>query len=314
MIVCFGVLVADVVAKPVDVLPQRGTLELIERLELHIGGNAANSAGALAKLGLPVQLVGKVGDDSFGDFMTTALTTLGVDTRAVARDPHAPTSTSLVTVHTDGERSFLHAPGANATLSAEDVDWDALSGTRFFHVAGLQLLPRLEGEGIAQVLMEAKKRGMVTMLDTVMNPRSAGWAGLAPALSYLDWFVPSLDEIHQLCGKAMVPEQIAACRAVNPALNMVIKVGSEGCWVAESGKEPVRVPGIPNVTVVDTLGAGDSWCGGFLAGLSRGMAPIEAATLANKVGAACVQVLGATTGIPRLERLGYDKMGSDDSA
>ncbi|WP_309707787.1 carbohydrate kinase family protein [Armatimonas sp.] len=303
MIACLGILVADVVAKPVDALPARGTLELIERVELHIGGNAANSAASVAKLGLPVKLVGKVGDDNFGAFLTEALSKLGVDTHAVACDPHAPTATSLVLVHNDGERSFLHAPGANATLSADDVEWDALLGTRFFHVAGLQLMPSLEGEPIAKVLAEAQKRGMLTMLDTVMNPRSAGWSGLAPALSYLDWFVPSIDEIHQLCGKATVPEQIAACRAVNPALNMVIKVGSEGCWVAEPGKEPVLVSGIPNVTVVDTLGAGDSWCGGFLVGLSRGMSPREAAMLANKVGAACVQMLGATTGIPPLATL-----------
>ncbi len=301
MIVCLGVLVADVVAKPVDALPRRGTLELIERMELHIGGNAANSAAVLAKLGLPVKLVGKVGDDSFGAFLAEGLAKLGVDTCAVATDPHASTSVSLVTVHSDAERSFLHVAGANATLKSEDVDWGALGGSRFFHVAGLQLLTGLEGEGVAVVLAEAQKRGMVTLLDTVMNPRSAGWVGLAPALPHLDWFVPSVDEIQQLCGKVTVIEQIAACRVVNPALNMVVKVGSEGCWVAEARKDPVLVPAEPGIMVVDTLGAGDAWCAGFLAGLSRGLVPLEAAALANRVGAACVQALGATTGIPRLE-------------
>ena len=303
MIVCLGVLVADVVAKPVDALPSRGTLELIERMELHIGGNAANSAAVLAKLGLPVKLVGKVGDDSFGAFLTEGLAKLGVDTCSVATDPHAPTSVSLVTVHSDAERSFLHVAGANATLKSGDIDWESLGGTRFFHVAGLQLLTGLEGEGVGRVLAEAQKCGMVTLLDTVMNPRSAGWNGLAPALPHLDWFMPSVDEIQQLSGKATVLEQITACRVVNPALNMVVKVGAEGCWVAEAGKDLVLVPAEPGITVVDTLGAGDAWCAGFLAGLSHGLAPLEAAALANRVGAACVQALGATTGIPRLEAL-----------
>ena len=303
MIVCLGVLVADVVAKPVDALPKRGTLELIERMELHIGGNAANSAAVLAKLGLPVMLIGKVGDDSFGTFLVEGLAKLGVDTRAVATDPHAPTSVSLVTVHSDAERSFLHVAGANATLKSEDIDWESLAGARLFHVAGLQLLTGLEGEGVGTVLAEAQKRGMVTLLDTVMNPRSAGWSGLVPALLHLDWFVPSFDEIQQLCGKATVTEQIAACRAVNPVLNMVVKMGGEGCWVAEAGKEPKLVPAEIGITVVDTLGAGDAWCAGFLAGLSQGRAAGEAAALANKVGAACVQALGATTGISRLEAL-----------
>jgi sugar/nucleoside kinase (ribokinase family) len=179
-----------VVAKPIEALPQRGTLELLERVELHIGGNAANTAASLAKLGLPVQLVGAVGDDNFGAFLAEALARVGVDTRPVRRDPDAPTATSLVLVHADGERSFLHAPGASTTMEAADVRWELLTDARFFHVAGLQLLPKLEGEGVAQVLREAKRRGMVTTLDTVMNPRSPGWSGLAPALAHLDWFVP----------------------------------------------------------------------------------------------------------------------------
>jgi sugar/nucleoside kinase (ribokinase family) len=112
-----------------------------------------------------------------------------------------------------------------------------------------------------------------------------------------------VDEIRQLCGKSSLTEQIAACRELNPALNVVIKVGSEGCWVAEAGREPVRVPAVPNVTVVDTLGAGDAWCAGFIAGLARGMTAPDAAALANRVGAACVGALGATTGVPRLETL-----------
>ena len=303
MIVCLGILVADVVAKPIDALPQRGTLELIDRVELHIGGNAANSAAAVAKLGLPVKLVGKVGDDNFGAFLIEALAKVGVDTAPVVRDPEAPTAASLVLVHADGERSFLHAPGASTILTAADVRWELLEGARYFHVAGLQLLPKLEGESVGVVLAEAKKRGMVTMLDTVMNPRSPGWSGLTPALPHLDWFVPSADELRQLCGKASIAEQVVACRAVNPALNMVVKVGGEGCWVAEVGKAPILVPALPNITVIDTLGAGDAWCAGFLAGLSRGMVPLDAAALANKVGAACVQAMGATPGIPRLATL-----------
>ena len=172
MIACLGVLVADVVAKPVDALPARGTLELIERLELHIGGNAANTAGSLAKLGLPVQLVGCVGTDNFGTFLTEALTKLGVDTRAVRCDPTVPTSSSLVTVHGDGERSFLHAAGANAAFTESTVDWSVLQdgGARFLHVAGLQLMAGLEGAPVARLLAEAKLHGM----DVLKGHRMTG--------------------------------------------------------------------------------------------------------------------------------------------
>lgn len=295
-IACLGVLVADVVGAPIDALPRRGTLELVERIELHIGGNAANTAAALAKLGPSARLVGKAGADNFGDFLLGALERLGVDCRAVARaEDGTPTPVSLVTVHRDAERSFLHAPGTNATLTAEDIDWNLLDGVQLFHVAGLQLLVALEGSEVAAVLAEAKRREMTTVLDTVMNPRSAGWAGLVPALPYLDWFVPSFEEIKALCGEPTIEGQIARIRAAGGA-NVAIKLGSEGCHVAPIDAPAFRVPAFP-VPVVDTLGAGDSWCAGFLVGLLNGWPLDTSARFANAVGACCVQALGAVTGI-----------------
>jgi sugar/nucleoside kinase (ribokinase family) len=295
-IACLGVLVADVVGKPIDALPKRGTLELIDRIELHIGGNAANTAGALARLGPSARLVGKVGDDNFGAFLVGALERLGVDTRAVARATDGtPTPCSLVTVHSDAERSFLHAPGTNATLTEADIAWELLEGVQLFHVAGLQLLVALEGEGVGRVLAAARARGMTTLLDTVMNPRSQGWAGLAPALPHLDWFVPSFEEVRALTGETTVEAQVAMLRA-HGASNVAVKCGGEGCYIAPHEGAAFTVPSFA-VPVVDTLGAGDSWCAGFLTGLLHDWPLERTARFANAVGACCVQALGATPGI-----------------
>ncbi len=301
-IACLGVVVADVVGKPIDALPERGTLQLIDRIELHIGGNASNTAAALGKLGVGARLVGKVGDDNFGRFLVGALQAAGVDCApvAIAKDG-TPTPVSLVTAHSDAERSFLHAPGTNATLSPDDIAWEKLSGVKFFHVAGPQLLVALEGEPLAQVLKEAKRRGMTTVLDTVMNPRSQGWDALTLSFPYLDWFVPSFEEIRALCGEDTLEGQLRACRDAG-AKNVAIKCGSDGCFVAPLGGEPFTVPALP-VTVVDTLGAGDSWCAGFLTGLLRGWELEKTARFANAVGASCVQALGAVTGIPTEKEL-----------
>jgi sugar/nucleoside kinase (ribokinase family) len=301
-IACLGVVVADVVGKPIDALPERGTLQLIERLELHIGGNASNTAAALGKLGVGARLVGKVGDDNFGRFLVGALEGAGVDCSpvAIAMDG-TPTPVSLVTVHSDAERSFLHAPGTNATLSFEDIAWEKLDGVRFLHVAGPQLLVALEGEPLADVLAEAQRRGMTTMLDTVMNPRSRGWDALSLCFPHLDWFVPSFEEIRTLTGEETVPGQIVAARAAG-ARNVAIKRGAEGCTLAPEDREPLDVPAFP-VTVVDTLGAGDSWCAGFLTGLLKDYPLERCARLANAVGAACVGALGATAGIAALEEI-----------
>jgi sugar/nucleoside kinase (ribokinase family) len=129
-------LVADTVGRPIDALPQKGTLGLIERIELHVGGCGANTSAALARLGMSVALLGKVGSDGFGEYLTTALTAKGVDTRGVRQDASTTTAATIVTVHSDAERSFLHVPGANPLYTVNDVDWEILADAKILHIAG----------------------------------------------------------------------------------------------------------------------------------------------------------------------------------
>jgi sugar/nucleoside kinase (ribokinase family) len=298
-VACLGLLVADTVGKTIDNLPARGTLALIERIELHIGGNAANTSAALAKLGVPVAMLGKVGNDGFGDFMIGALTKLGVDIRGVVRSDDSPTAATIVTVHSDAERSFLHVAGANATYTEDEVNWEIAGASKILYVAGLQLLTALEGRGVGIVLQEAKRRGLTTVLDTVMNPRSAGWEGLEPALPYLDWAIPSYEEAAALTGEA---DPLAQVRRLHEAgaVNVAIKMASKGCLVAPALAEAFTIPALP-VTAIDALGAGDAWAAGFLTGLLHDWPLEKTARFANAVGACCVQALGATTGVRSLE-------------
>jgi sugar/nucleoside kinase (ribokinase family) len=298
-VACLGLLVADTVGTPIDNLPTRGTLALIDRIELHVGGNAANTSAALAKLGIPVATLGKVGRDGFGDFMTGALAKLGVDTRGVVRSSDSPTAATIVTVHSDAERSFLHVAGANATYTEEDVNWEIAGSSKILYVAGLQLMSALEGRGVGMVLREAKRRGLTTVLDTVMNPRSAGWEGLAPALPHLDWAIPSYEEAAALTGES---EPLAQVRRLHDAgaVNVAIKMAANGCLIAPALAEAFTVPALP-VTAIDALGAGDAWAAGFLTGLLRDWPLEKTARFANAVGACCVQALGATTGVRSLE-------------
>jgi sugar/nucleoside kinase (ribokinase family) len=297
-VACLGLLVADTVGRPIDALPTRGTLELIERIELHTGGNAANTGVALAKLGMSTAVLGKVGRDGFGDFMVGSLAGHGVDVRGVARDDAAPTAATLVMVHSDAERTFLHVAGANATLTEDDVAWDVTDGARLFYVAGLQLLSALEGDGVAAVLAQARRRGMTTVLDTVMNPRSRGWDGLAPALPHLDWAIPSFEEARALTGEAKALRQARKLQAAG-ARNVAVKMGANGCLVVPEGAEPFHVAPF-RVEAVDALGAGDAWAAGFLTGLLHDWPLERTARFANAVGACCVQALGATTGVRSL--------------
>lgn len=297
-IACLGLLVADTVGKTIDALPARGTLELIDRIELHTGGNAANTGVALAKIGVSVSVLGKVGADGFGDFMVGALTGHGVDVTGIVRDRAVPTAATIVTVHSDAERSFLHVSGANAAVTADDVYWPAAHGAKIFYVAGLQLLSGLEGEGVARVLADAQQRGLLTVLDTVMNPRSAGWEGIAPALPFLDWTIPSFEEAKALTGEGKALRQARKFQAAG-AKNVAIKMGADGCLVVPADADPFHVAPLA-VHAIDSLGAGDAWAAGFLTGLLHDWPLLKTAQFANAVGACCVQALGATTGVRSL--------------
>jgi sugar/nucleoside kinase (ribokinase family) len=270
-------------------------LELIDRIELHIGGNAANTATSLAKLGVSVALIGKVGNDAFGAYLRGAFAAQGVDVCGLATDVAAPTAATIVTVHSDAERSFIHVPGANATFTAADVDWKATEGAKILHIAGPQLMTAFEGEGLASVAAEGQRRGFLTTLDTVMNPRSIGWDGIASALPYLDWAVPSLEEAAQLTGERDPVAQTKKFKA-HGAKNVAIKLGADGCYVAPADAAAFTVPPLP-VIAVDSLGAGDAWSAGFVTGLLHDWPLEKTARLANAVGACCVQHLGATTGV-----------------
>jgi sugar/nucleoside kinase (ribokinase family) len=297
-VACLGLMVADIVGRPIDVLPKKGTLDVIDRIELHTGGNGANTGAALAKLGTPVVALGRVGQDGFGDFMLSSLERWGVDTQGITRDPEAPTAATMVLVHSDAERSFIHVPGANATFTAAHLNWDAVAEAAILHVAGLQLMTSFEGRDVATVMQEAKERGMITALDTVMNPRSLWWDGLVTAIPFIDWFVPSIVEAEKLTGTSHPTDQLAAFRAAG-ARNVIIKMGEQGCFVAPEGEKYFQVPAL-SVTAIDSLGAGDSWCAGFLTGLLEEWPLEKTVRFANAVGACCVQALGATTGVKPL--------------
>ena len=177
-VVCIGILVADVVARPVDALPAAGTLALVDSIVLRGGGCALNTSSALTRLGLRAAVLGKVGADAFGDFVVGLLEERGVDGSGVIRDPTLPTSASVALVDASGERTFLHTPGANNALRPDELGEAPFEG-RALHLAGALVLEALDGEPSAALLAEARRRGLHTSLDTVFDG-SGRWDRVLP--------------------------------------------------------------------------------------------------------------------------------------
>ena len=173
-VVCLGILVADVIARPVDDVPLAGSLSIVDVITVEGGGCAFNTASTLAKFGLRAEVMGKVGVDPFGDVLVELLDERGVGRTGVLRDPNVPTSSTIVLVDSAGERTFLHAPGANGALGIDELDLDSLYSGRALHFAGALVMERLDGEPFAGLAAEAQRRGIFTSLDTVWDPTGAG--------------------------------------------------------------------------------------------------------------------------------------------
>ena len=297
-VLCLGIMVADVVARPVAGLPRKGTLATVERMELHTGGCAVNTGISLARLGVRTGVMGKVGQDGFGDYVIAVLERHGVDTRGVVRDPVNNTSGTMVMVDADGERTFIHYIGANGAIRESDVDMDLVRQARLLHVAGHNLMPGFDGQVAGRILQRARAAGVMTSLDTAWD-FSGRWLELVePSLPHLDIFVPSIEEARQIAGR-QDPAEVADFFLGYGIKVVALKMGSLGCYV-RSRDQAFSLPVYP-VEVVDATGAGDAFAGGFLAGMVMGWDLERTARLANAVGALCVTALGATAGVRSLE-------------
>jgi sugar/nucleoside kinase (ribokinase family) len=296
-VVCLGILVADAIARPVDDVPARGALELVDEISLHGGGCALNTASALVRLGLEARVVGKVGADAFGDFILQLLDERGVDRRGVLQDSAVSTSATVVLVDSAGERTFLHLPGANGQLRREELDEDALFSGRALHVAGALVMPELDGSPTAGVLEEAKARGLTTSLDTVWDA-TGRWERLLPSLPHLDLFVPSLAEGSAI-SREPEPESVAAWLRERGVGTVAIKLGAEGCFVASEEFEGFVAA--PAVEAIDGTGSGDAFAAGLLYGHLAGWPLERAVALANAAGALAATAVGAVEGVRGLE-------------
>jgi sugar/nucleoside kinase (ribokinase family) len=293
-VMCVGLLVADVVAKPIDSMPERGQLKLIDTLGLHTGGCASNTAVGLAKLGIKTGLIGKVGNDGFGDFIIKKMKECNIDVRGIKRGKSASTSFTFVMVSSDAERSFFHYLGANAQLSMKDIDFSLIKKAKILHVAGHNLMSKFDGRPAADVLRKAQKSEITTCLDTAWDSTNMWLKKIAPCLPYVDYFLPSMEEARKIAQRDS-PREVAEFFISKGVKTVGLKMGVRGCFIKTSDEE-MEIPAF-NVNPVDATGAGDAFVAGFLAGLVRKASLKECGLLGNAAGACCVLAMGTTAGI-----------------
>jgi ribokinase len=257
------------------------------------GGKGANQAYAVAKMGLPVAMIGAVGADSFGAEMVEGLAEVGVDVSKVLHREDTASGTALITVDAAGQNQIVVANGANDTLSAADIA-AALGDLGECRALLLQLevpLPAVvaaielgHGGGIPVFLNTAP---CLELPDAVLNQ--------------CDWIIANEQEATQLTRQSVTSPAEAGFAATGlrqraPRAGIVITLGAAGAWI-DSAAFTGHVPGFA-VETVDSVGAGDAWIGAFATQLLEGQPVERAARFAHLAAAIAVTRRGAQTSIP----------------
>ncbi len=263
-----------------------------------LGGNSVHAASAVVVGGARAALVARRGEDFPADALET-LAAQGIDVSAVVDVP-GPTVRNWVVYESDGRRHWLYRtpPERSAQVAPQPVDLDPaqLALARVVHVAAMPL-------DSAEALVEAVRRLAPAATITLDTHESWGADVRSRVLALagrVDVFVPSLEELVELTGATNALEGLAAMGAAGIAC-AVVKAGAAGAYVLEDGV--VRhVDALPT-TVVDTTGAGDTFCGGLAAGLARGHTLLESVGLGAAVAGTAITAVGSL----RLFQVGADR-------
>ncbi|HEY2576216.1 MAG TPA: sugar kinase [Streptosporangiaceae bacterium] len=283
----------DILVAGGDVTPEFGQREkLVEQISLVIGGSAAITAVAAARLGLRVALVAAVGDDPVGRFLLGQLTAEGVDVSVMAVRPGFPTG-ATVALSRGQDRAILTATGAMTLLTAADVPVALLAGAKHLHVGSYFLVERSLGPGLAELFARARAAGVTTSLDTNWDP-SERWGGdqLGGILAQTDVLMPNEAEALRISGAGTLAEAVAVLTAAGARL--AVKCGADGALCVDGAGGAQHTVVLPPVEAVDTTGAGDCFNAGMITGLLRGLDLPRAAALGCAVAAASTRALGGT--------------------
>lgn len=295
-----GMIFCDIPLKPVPSNIMELDNRQIEPVQPHTGGDALTVSVVLSKLGIDTTLIGRMGKDLNGQFVKEELVKHGVDISKVIEDEGSNTAVSYALVEESGERHFVVNNGANNELVSRDVPDEAIKEADLVFMGSALSMQGMTDEEIADLFRRAHQYGKITAMDASVVKKylekREGMALLEKTFAHTDIFVPSFEEASFLTGTTDVEEMMRAFSKY-PFKLFGIKLGGDGCILTDF-KETVRLSVYPDVEVVDTIGAGDCFMGGFLCAYLQGWDIKKIGCFASAVSAHGISASGASDGVP----------------
>ncbi len=296
-VVVFGSINMDLVVRSPH-LPKPGETLTGSNFATIPGGKGANQAVAVARLGVPTQMIGRVGQDAFGETLLAELATSGVNCDRVLIDSTVHSGVAMITVDDASENTIVIIPGANGQVGEADVERVRQSLT---DVKVLLLQLEIPLPAVIEAARVAKQGGVTVILDPA--PARSDLPDELYAL--IDILTPNQVEAAQLVGfevNDFESAKAAAGKFRQRGVNIVIvKLGRQGALCCTSD-ETFAIPAFP-VKAVDTVAAGDAFNGGLAAGLAAGMSLQQATRQAAAAAALSVTQAGAQPSLPTRSQL-----------
>ncbi len=279
-------------------IPAAGETLLGSGFQMHPGGKGANQAVAVARLGYPVQMIGKLGSDLFGERLRTHLQNVGVDVAGV-ETVEGSSGIAAITVASTGENCIVVTPGANAAVSPEYVE---------------QHLPLLRSAGMVLAQLEIPLESVERLAELCSQQQVPLMLDPAPAralspslLRRVRWFTPNETEakFYVPSGRgnpdtnhsdARVLHETARALLAQGPVGVLLKLGARGAYLADGDLEQeVKAAA---VEAIDTTAAGDAFNGAFAVGMMLGKSPVESVRFAVAAASISVTRVGAQPSMP----------------
>ncbi len=293
-VIGFGALNLDKLYK-VNMIAKEEEESVVKDLVESPGGSAANAIVGLARLGLKTGFIGKVADDLEGELLLKDFKGENVDVNGVIVSREGRSGVVLGYVDTKGQRALYVDPGANDLLEFQEINLEYASNTKYLHLTSF----------VGEKPFKAQKELIKTLSDVKISfdPGALyarkGLTSLEPIVKRSSVMFPNGKEMKLLTGqnyergsKILIGEGVSV---------VAVKLGSRGCYVTD-GRENYLVEPY-EVKVVDTTGAGDAFCAGFLYGLIKNKDLYACGRLGNFVASRCITNIGARRGLPRFSDL-----------
>ena len=293
-IVFIGSAILDSSIKGVDPNPVSSAGYRAESGTLNAGGEAVNGSIAASKLGMKAAILCSLGNDDAGGIIEADLKKHGVDTSRIAKSDERPTPVTTIFVSEDGERMSITNSAHKNNFHPERFE-ASFTDAKAIVVGSLFRAPFNDAKVVNDVVKAAAANGVLVIADTKLpNFAVLGLDDLADSLPYVDYITPNETEAKYYTGEED-PEKMADVFLSKGVRNVIIKLGSKGCFFKNS-KESIYMPAF-SIDTVDATGAGDNFLAGFASEIIRGNSIRDALTFGCACGAICSTAVGSGTSL-----------------